>query len=150
MLIYFIFPKLGIHREVLKKAELDSTKWKPETYFEAYTHIHSFNYAEGDKEEDKKFEEVKFIQDWVRKRMDILTINFTLFWATVVSPLISVFGLRFFLKWESLCKNYCLILIISFFAILFCFITYMMMRKSVIIVLVDYFNSVKENSPSQS
>jgi len=147
MLLYFIIPKLGIHRVAIKKAGLDSTKWKPETYFEAITHIHSINYAE----KDIKLKKVKFMQDWIRKRMDILTINFTLFIATIVSPfLIGAIGLKCFLKWVPHCKNYCGIVIFSVFVIIFCSITYFMMRRSIIIVLVDYLKRIKETIPSKS
>ena len=60
--------------------------------------------------------------------------------------MISVFGLIFFTKCEPQCKNYRVIIIvgISVIVILICIKTYCMMRKSIIIVLVDYFKRIKD------
>lgn len=153
MFFYYSIRCLGIHRDAQKEAKLPlppeiktKIKCEHEAIFEAYTHILSFNYAEEDKKKDKKFEEVKFIQDWIRKRMDILTINATLILASLISAVLSILGLLCFSKCEPQFKIYCGIIIFSISVIVAvtCFITYRMMRRSIKIVLVDYFRRIKE------
>lgn len=149
MFIYYSIRGLGIHRSAQKEANLPlppeiktKIKGEHEAIFEAYTHVFSLNYAEN----NKKFEVVKFNQDWVRKRMDILTINATLILASLISAVLSILGLLCFSKCEPQFKIYCGIIIFSISVIVavVCFKTYRMMRESIKIVLVDYFRRIKK------
>jgi len=135
--IYYTKKSLGMHREATIRASSPPFFPDVEANIEAYSLKLIWDYNQ------RKLDKHKFFNEWVRRRMDVITINFSLLIATPLSPLIASFITYVYFKWNPQLLQILFILIISFAIYLAVHSSRTILREQVIEVLVDIYKRKK-------
>jgi len=141
--LYLKIPQLGIHGKAKKEANF---QFRPddiddEPSIEAY----SLLLAVWDKK--MKLEQHKWIQDWIRRRMDVIAINFSFIIATVLAPIIVSIAL-FLMEWnfQIICSATVLLVTFSIFISIIMWLSREQLKKQIIIVIKNWYKEVQKNS----
>ena len=137
--IYYTRKSLGIHREAAIRASFPPFFPDVEPNIEVYSLKLIWDYNQG------TLDKHKFFNEWVRRRMDVIAINFSLLIATLLSPLIASFITYVYFKWNPQLLQMLFILIISFAIHLAVCLSRTILREQIIKALVDIYKVKKES-----
>lgn len=97
--LYLNIPKLGIVGNAINRSEVFTNNSKSVLKKEHLKEVHSLLYVIENGE--NKIERQKMLINWVANRNDILTINFSLFLATITVPFLAYLGPKILLGWNA-------------------------------------------------
>ena len=136
--LYYIIPFLGMHRAAKKKSSLNlagDPKFEP--IVEAYSVLLVV---------DKRIslDMHQYFRDWIRRRMDVVAINFSLFIATLLAFIIPFLITRYYLKSNILYNNTVeILLLVSVVVIIITILSMVVLHLQIRTLITEIYKIIK-------